>query len=127
MNKLKIFSSAILLSTLFVFLSCSHKDKFVKDCDLCDQISQKEVKTSMINFVYNDIIANISEEAEILLREEKEILLNGHKFIECGCIDSLVIYHLWCANDETYQLEVEVLGNNEFLIVGIGEAEFSHP
>lgn len=122
-----ITQTTALVYTLLLFSSCSRTEQFKKDCDLCKQISEKEVKTTMINFVYNNITANISKEAEIQLTKEKTTLQHGHKFIECGCIENIVIYHLWCSNNETYQLEVKLLDNKKFTIVGIKEAEFSHP
>jgi len=120
-------SATLIGCTLIFFLSCSQNEQFIKDCNLCDAVNQKEVETTMNNFLYNDIIGNISDEAKFQLIPEKEILRNGHKFIECGCIDDVVTYHLWCENDKTYQLEVELLDNHGFLIVRIQEAEFSHP
>ncbi len=126
-NKLNKFPITIIGFALMCCLGCSQPKEFKKDCDLCYQVDQKKVETAMINFVYNNISVNISKEAEIELTKEKEILHHGHKFIECGCVGDVVIFHLWCANDKTYQLEVEVRKNNDFLIIGIKNTEFSHP
>ena len=101
--------------------------EFEKDCDLCSQINQYEVSVTLNNYVYNDTITNISKKAESQLSEIKETLRKGHKFIECGCRDNKVIYRLWCANDETFELEVTVSESNRYIITGIHSAEFSHP
>ncbi len=101
--------------------------EFEKDCDLCSKIHQNEVSVTLRNYVYNDMVANISEKAKSQLTEIKETLRNGHKFIECGCKDDKLIYRLWCANDETFELEVELFENNQYIITGIHAAEFSHP
>ena len=112
---------------LMIILGCSRTQEFKKDCHLCHQINQKEVETSLIQFVYNDTSVNISKEAESQLLKEKETLRHGHKFIECGCRNNKLIYRLWCDNDETFELEVEIVDNNQFTITGIQAAEFSHP
>lgn len=112
---------------LMLFFGCSGTQEFKKGCDLCGQLNQKEVETSLINFVYNDSIANISKETESQLLEKKETLCHGFKFIECGCRGSNLVYRLWCANDETFELEVKPTNGNHFAIIGIREAEFLHP
>lgn len=113
--------------SLLLIFSCSSKQEFKKDCDLCQQLNQKEVEKSMINFVYNDKTVHISKGAESQLMEKKETLRHGFKFIECGCKGNDLIYRLWCANDETFELEVKLVGKNQFAITGIHAAEFSHP
>jgi hypothetical protein len=130
MNKRNTYNNAfnlLLGSLLLIILGCSRAQEFKKDCNLCNQINQKEVETSMIQFVYNDTSINISKEAESQLLKEKETLRHGHKFIECGCKDNKLIYRLWCANNETFELEVKIVGNKKFTITGIQAVEFSHP
>lgn len=123
-NKLfKLLFSLVLMLTL----ACSKAEEFNKDCDLCQQLNQKQVETSLINFIYNDSIANISKEAVNQLMDKKEALHHGFKIIECGCNEDHLIYHLWCANDETFSLEVKLINGNHFEIIGIRKAEFSHP
>lgn len=112
---------------LMLFPGCSRTREFRKDCDLCRQLNRKEVETTLNNFVYNNKIVNISKEAELQLSEKKETLRHGHKFIECGCRENKLIYRLWCANDETFELEVNLAGNNQFTITGIQSVEFPHP
>ncbi len=119
----KLFFGFLLMLTL----GCSRTQEFKKDCDLCKQLNQNEIETSLNNYVYNDTIVHVSKEAEHQLLEKKEILRHGHKFIECGCRENKLIYRLWCANDETFELEVIPVGNNQFTITGIQAAEFSHP
>ena len=121
----KSIGQIVLIMSLF--LAGCNKEELDYDCDACNQIKQKEVETTMINFVYNDISEKMSEEAESQLLNEKEILRHGHKFNRCGCKDNLVIYELWCGNGEMYHLRVELKNNDQFMIVGIEEAEFLHP
>jgi hypothetical protein len=116
---------------LFFFLvlisGCSRKQEFMKDCDLCSQIHRHKVNIILNNYVYNDTADNISKKAESQLVEVKETLRNGHKFIECGCKENKLIYRLWCANDETFELELTLFENKNYLITGIYSSEFSHP
>lgn len=116
-----------LVVMIFMVLGCSSTNEFEKDCDLCQQLNQKEVETSLINFINNDSIANISKEAVNQLTDKKEALHHGFKISECGCNEDQLVYHLWCANDETFDLKVKQINNNHFLIIGIGKSEFSHP
>jgi len=108
-------------------LGCSQPHEFRKDCDLCNQVNQHEVETALINFVFNDSTSHISEEAEIRLQEKKETLHHGFKCVECGCRGNTIVYRLWCATNETYELEVQPDRNNRFTITGIRAATFEHP
>lgn len=108
-------------------IACTKNNEFNKDCDLCKQINQNEVETCLNNFVYNNKTLHISKEAQTQLLEKNETLRHGHKFIACGCRENKLIYRLWCANNETFELELKIIGNKQFSITGIQEAEFSHP
>jgi len=121
--------SFILVIVAFMYMAsgCSQKPEFTKDCDLCGKVSQKEVAYCLNDFVYNDITNHISTEAQTELLKEKETLRHGHKFIECGCRNDIVVYHLWCANNETFDLEVTPLDSNQFTITGFRASEFAHP
>ncbi|HBS89071.1 MAG: hypothetical protein A2W91_06590 [Bacteroidetes bacterium GWF2_38_335] len=112
---------------MVVTFGCSRAQELRKECDLCKQIKQKEVETTLINYVYNDKSVHISIEAENQLLKIKETLHHGFKFIECGCLENRLIYHLWCANDETFELEVKLVEDNHFTITGIQAADFAHP
>lgn len=117
----------LLFFTLSIFPSCTPAKKFEKDCYLCNQVNQKEVETVLIDFTYNDQIRNISEVGISQLTSEIKTLRGGHKFIECGCVGDVLVYHLWCADDHTYQLFLKLLPKQQFELIGIGDAEFDHP
>ena len=116
----------IALMTVGVY-ACQEAPEFIKDCDLCRQVNGHEVKLTLNDYVYNDNSDNISKEGLTQINEIKSTLRSGAKVIECGCADGVLVYHLWCSNDDTYQLEVNVLGDRKFEITGIQPAEFSHP
>ena len=69
----------------------------------------------------------IAPEALAKFNSVKEILSHGHKFIACGCRDGDLIYQLWCATGETYELKVQPLTESNFKIIDIQEADFPQP
>lgn len=115
------------ISLLLIGCSGDPQPELESGCDKCDQINQNNVEATFYNYLSDvDPHNDISPEGLEAMENEKENLM-GSRILDCGCRGDELRYTIMGTRGKDFELIVELLGDSEYLIVGIEEAKISKP